>query len=535
MRIIGIELGSWSVKAVEVDVRFRKAEIVHFHEERLPIAAEPSPEDVKAAVSRVLGKIDGHIDKLVLSLSPIATATRFLRLPVKQRKKVEQMYRFELEDSVPFKLDDALIEHHVMREAEGSLVFAVIAQRAQVETQLERLRALGLDPDCLTFDGMGVINCYFSRPPKEEEEEEAAEPEGAYALVDLGHKKTTVSIWIENHLVFFRGIPWGGHAITDAIALGRGLSPEEAEGLKMRSVDLAPSSEAEDVAAAELNLAAAQSLSPLIVDLNHCLMSFRSQSGTPVAAVGITGGTSRLRGVAKLLSRALDVPVDGFDPTEGQPRKSSAENVDNRRFGEALGRALVFARKGGLLFNFRKDTFGKGTSITEITEFLKNPVVLSAVKYVGILVAILFVHVNVAGYLASKEVKSSREELRRVFSEAFREVPPRLRDTLTAKPSELRLFLEKKDREVDAKLKAADLPRKYLSPTVAAISSAFPPTVRVDINRLELSQGKALIEGVLYEGDLKGVSEKLGTIPDLKNVQLKQDGQRFRFEGDWQG
>jgi Tfp pilus assembly PilM family ATPase len=534
MRIVGMELGSWSVKAVEVDVRFRKAEIVHFHEERLPIAAEPSLEDVKAAVSRVLGNIDGHIDKLVLSLPPIATATRFIRLPVKQRKKVEQMYRFELEDSVPFKLDDALIEHHVMREAEGSLVFAAIAQRAQVEAQLERLRALGLDPDCLTFDGMGVINCYFSRPPKEAEEE-AAEPEGAYALVDLGHKKTTVSIWVENHLVFFRTIPWGGHAITEAIALGRGLSLEEAEALKMRSVDLAPSSDGGEGAAAELNLAAAQSLSPLIVDLNHCFMSFRSQSGTPIAAVGITGGTSRLRGVAKLLSRALDVPVDGFDPSEGQPRKSSAENVDDRRFGEALGRALVFARKGGLLFNFRKDAFGKGTSIREITEFLKNPVVLSAVKYVGILVAMLFVHVNVAGYLASKEVKSSREELRRVFGEAFREVPPRLRDTLTSKPGELRLFLEKKDREIDAKLKAADLPRKYLSPTVAAISAAFPPNVRVDVNRLELSQGKAVIEGVLYEGNLKEVSEKLSTIPDLKNVKLRQDGQRFRFEGDWQG
>jgi Tfp pilus assembly PilM family ATPase len=482
----------------------------------------------------VLGKIDGHIDKLVLSLPPIATATRFLRLPVKQRKKVEQMYRFELDDSVPFKLDDALVEHHVMREGDGSLVFAAIAQRAQVEVQLERLRALGLDPDCLTFDGMGVINCYFSRPPKEETEE-TPEPEGAYALVDLGHKKTTLSIWVDNRLVFFRGIPWGGHAITDAIALGRGLAKEEAEALKMRSVDLSPSSEAKDGDEEELNTTTAQSLSPLVVDLNHCLMSFRSQSGIAVAAVGITGGTSRLRGLAKFLSRALEIPVDGFDPTDGQPRKTSAENVDARRFGEALGRALVFARKGGLLFNFRKDTFGKGTSITEITEFLKNPAVLSAVKYVGILVGILFVHVNVAGYLASKEVKSSREELRRVFGEAFRDVPPRLRDTLTAKPGELRLFLEKKDREVDAKLKAADLPRKYLSPTVAAISSAFPPTVRVDINRLELSQGKAVIEGVLYEGDLKGVSEKLGTIPDLKNVQLKQDGQRFRFEGDWQG
>jgi len=536
MRIVGMELGAWSIKAVEVDVRFRKAEIVRFYEERLPIATDPTEEDVRAAAGRILSRIESHIDKLVLSLPPMSVATRFLRLPVKQRKKVEQMYRFELEDNVPFKLDDAFVEHHVMREGDGSLVFAAMAQRHQVETQITKLRALGIDADCLTFDGMGVINCYFSRTPKEDGEDEAAtEPEGAYALVDIGHKKTTVSIWLKNRLVSFRVIPWGGHAITEAIALSRGIDREAAEQEKLRIADMAPPGEAKDAAEADVNTAVAQSLGPLVVDLNHSMVSYRSQSGSTVVAAGITGGTSRLRGLSKFLSRALEIPVDGFDPTEGQPRKNVTDNIDERRYGEALGRALVFARKGGLLFNFLKDSLGKSSSLTEITEFLKNPTIQSGLKYAAILIGILILHVNVAGYLTGKDAKSAREDLRKAFGEAFRDVPARMRDTLTTKPSELRLFIQKKDKEVDSKLKAAELPRKYISPMVALISSAFPPSVRVDINRLEFAEGKAIVEGVLYQGDLKVVTEQLSKIPQLKNVQLKQEGARFRFEGVWQG
>ena len=37
MRILAIELGSWSVKAVEIESRFRRFEVLDFHEVKLPL------------------------------------------------------------------------------------------------------------------------------------------------------------------------------------------------------------------------------------------------------------------------------------------------------------------------------------------------------------------------------------------------------------------------------------------------------------------------------------------------------------------
>lgn len=161
MRTLGIEFGSWSLKAVEIETRFRRAEVLDFHEVRLPLEMTDPEQAYKEAVAKLMDRLPHHPEKIVTSLPMSQTGLRFFHLPIKQTKKVEQMYRFELEDNVPFKLDNAIVEHHITKTKDGSLVAAAIAPKVHIQTHLDWLAAVGVDPDWLTFEGMGVTNLYL--------------------------------------------------------------------------------------------------------------------------------------------------------------------------------------------------------------------------------------------------------------------------------------------------------------------------------------------------------------------------------------
>src|SRR5688500_15751248 len=105
MRILGVEFGSWSLKAVEMESRFRRVDILDFHEVRLPLQTNDATETYRQAIAQLMARLPSHPEKIVTSLPPAQTALRFLSMPIKGRKEVEKSFRFELEDNVPFKLD----------------------------------------------------------------------------------------------------------------------------------------------------------------------------------------------------------------------------------------------------------------------------------------------------------------------------------------------------------------------------------------------------------------------------------------------
>ncbi len=543
MRILGIELGSWSLKAVEAESRFRRFDILDFHEIRLPLQILDPVATYRQAVEQLMARLPSHPEKIVTSLPSSQTALRFLQLPIKQKKKVEQTYRFELEDSIPFKLDDSLLEHHVERVKDGSLVFAAIAPKKHIQSHIEWLKSIGLDPDWLTFEGMGLANLFLAaqqsvkkEPKAQTDEEDAPEPDDSDSsptlLLDIGHQKTNLAVFDENQLQLFRTIAWGGAAVSQSIALNMGLPLEEAERCKMNDLKLDIDPDNCPPEMREMLNAGLQAFSAFLADINHSLVAFRTTYGKRVGNVLITGGSSKIWGIDNYLTRTLDAPTEIFKSFQTVEIDDSLEKADESRFGEPLGRALVYERNASLLFNFRKGDLGKETSITEVSEFLKNPNILKLLRYTAVFAAILFIHVNVASYLSETEIKASTEELRRTFSDTFPAVNSKLRQSLTSNPNELQKFIKQKNTELDQKLKMLQKERLPMLSLLRGISEAFPPDVRVDVNKLQMDDRSFTVDGVVYQGELAKVTAGLQAVATLKNVTLDQQGQRFTFKGE---
>ena len=524
MRLLSLDFGSWSLKAVELEARFRRLDILDFHEVRIPLKVDDPLTVYKAALQQILSRLPSHPDRIVTSLPPASAALRFLPFPLKQRKKVEQMFRFELEDSVPFRLDESIVEHHYFKTAEGSLILAGIAPKSHISKHLDWLKSLGLEADWLTFDGMGLLNIALAMEGAKESDSDS---KGPIAVVDIGHQKTNFLVLDKGIAKHFRTVTWGGSAITRTVALNMSVSLEAAEALKIKDLKLSAKPAFEN----ELVSSGVQALTPFLTDLNHNIAAFRNLYKQEISELHLYGGTANLIGLSDFLEARTGIESKKTKMYESLEVKSELKKHDPIRFAESWGRALALGRKAPILFNFRKEELAKQTSLTEIKEFLLNPHILKLAQYLGTLAAILLIHVNVASYLADKESASTNDELKKVFQDTFRTVPQKIRAGLLASPEQLKKYIEQKNTELEEKLKMLSNSKTPALGIIRQISTSFPPGVRVDVNELTLDDRSFTIQGVLYEGDLSNVTENLKKIPAFSDIILQLDGQRFSYLG----
>lgn len=533
MRILGIEFGSWSLKATEIETRFRKVDILDFHEVRLPLEISDPTQTYKSAVSELMNRLPSVPEKIVVSLPAAQTALRFLPIPIKQRKKVEKMFRFELEDNVPFNLDNAIVEHFYMSKGDGSVIFAAIAPNHHVKSHVEWLSSVGIDPDWLTFEGMGLINLYLAQaaqpkkaPPKHD---------GPVLLLDIGHHKTNLSIYEENRLELFRSISWGGAEITQAIARGLSVNREEAEKHKIKNLRLdVPVEEANDELK-EMILSTSQSFTPFLADLNHSLVSFRTLYGKKIDNVLLTGGTSNVRGIKGFLERSLGTSVDTFHPFEGFSVKETGLSADESRFGETLGRALVFTRKFPILFNFRQQSQSKGSSVAELSQFLSSPSAIKGLAYAGVLALGLFVHVHLATFLNHSKIEKIESLVNRTFMQTFPGTPAKVAKNLIQDTDALKKFIENKNRELEQKYKVLKDEKPPKLNFVLAISNAFPKSLSVDVNKLNIEENSFSVEGVLYQGDINQAVDLIKKNKLFNGVTVSNKDNRFTISGNITG
>lgn len=525
MRILGIEFGSWGLKAVEMESRFRKLEVLEFHEVRLPLQITDPVTTYKKAMEQLLARLPAHPEKIITALPHNQIALRFINLPIKKRKKVEQMYRFELEDSVPFKLEDSIVEHQVHATKEGSIVVTAMSPKKNILNHISWLREVGVEPDWLCFEGMGLVNLAINADTTSEQENP-----GPVCVLDVGHTKTSLAIINEGHLEFFRTIPWGGHNINHSLSLNMGVSPEEAEKIKISQLKIEGGTTSDDE---DMETSFLQAASPFITDLNHSLIAYRNLQKRSVTSIRVTGGTSRLKNFDGFLEKNLNIPTLKFKPFESlEIKEELKKTADQYRFCEAWGRAVAFGRKAPILFNFRQQELAKQTSLNEVSEVLKNPNIVKLVQYASVLALILFFHVTVASYLADTELSKANDELKKVFQETFRSVNAKTRTELIANPVDLKKFIDKKNNELEQKLKMLSKNKTSMLRLIAGVSNAFPKSIRVDVNDMQIDDTKFTLDGVVYEnGNLAPVTEALKKIAAFSEITLQQEGQRFTYRG----
>ena len=251
--------------------------------------------------------------KVGLALAGQMVFPKFAAVPMAGgAEKFEQMVRNEIEQNIPFPIDEMVCDRQVLGDTEGGdkSVMIVAAKVDQVEAVCDAVASAGFSPELVDVAPIALTNAVRAARPDE--------ADGCLVILDIGARTTSLVI-VEGDKLYNRSIPVAGNAITKEISAALGCSLEEAEQVKFEKgyVSVGGVTEDEDEVADRVSKVCRAVMTRLNAEISRSINFYRSQQqgGTP-AKLYLTGGTSLLPQADMFFAESLGIEVELFNPFE---------------------------------------------------------------------------------------------------------------------------------------------------------------------------------------------------------------------------
>ena len=319
-----LDMGSSAIRLCELAQTKAGYQLTRYHQREILI--DPSLEDEekkrvrREALQDLLKEAKVRTKKTIFAVPGRSVFTRWRTLPPVPEHKVTQIVRYEIQQQIPFALDQIALDYQVLErtEAGGYDVMMAAIKVDVVEKHLEILRSVKCAVDTVDVCPLAAYNWLKHTG-------EFGTAGECVALLDLGASATEIVIERANRSRFTRPLNIGANDITAAISREFNISFEEAEKLK-RERAFAPTGDPErDVKGTEVIGAV---LSRLVAEVNRSFAYFRSlPGGGPVNRVVLTGGGACLRNIVPYLQRELGTEVRIAQPLAGLAIGPAAQEV----------------------------------------------------------------------------------------------------------------------------------------------------------------------------------------------------------------
>ena len=503
-RIVGLDLGSYSVKAVALTTTLRGFQLAGYFEERLqaPTEGQTHVQVLAATAKTLLGRVGFTADTIICGYPGSDTITRLLRLPFTDPRKIDQIIPFEVGEQIPFDLDDVVLDHQVVATGEGNAdVLVAAVRKTELHALLDAMKAVGVDPRVLCLDSVPALTL---------SQQVLAAETGPYAIIDIGHAHTSVSVLGQGGLQYVRTLTRGGAAVTQAIAAALEVDVATAEDLKHRhgGWDFGqvpePGTESERVQAA-----IDATLRPLLLDLRQTFQAHAAQKRGRVEKLFLCGGSARLSGLAEFLAAGLGVEVQLLQVLRGPFAEFAKPDVPSELVPKALSLALRAVVGRGPQMNLRKGELAfKGDF-----QYLRGRIIQLSV---GIVAVILLV----SGYATARFITLDGYEKRQKAKLA--EVT---KATLGVEELEFTVAQNRISRGGVGGGLGELLPQTTAFDYLLELSKNIGKE-KIDVKRLDIGPKRISFEGEIETiGALDAVVQQLGTFKCFeKNVRIMKSG-----------
>ena len=363
-RIIGLDIGSYSLKAVRVDSTFRAFQLVDYKERR--VAAVAPEEGVagpdREAIEGWLADEPGTPETIICSVPGDGVMVRFLTLPFKDRKRIGEVIGFELESHIPYEIDEVVYDYQILSQGDDETrIVCAALPKDRLEGYLATLKEAGVEPKVLSFGAWSYVNLAPYLSPTNGNGE--APP---VAIVDMGHRRTEVCVLRGENVEFVRTLDRAGAHLNGVVAERLGIDVHEADRRKRNDGALGVSAAGADDATVQMPAfaddelpggppelgppdltgplceALEEGMADVARDLRLALLAHESETGEGVERVYLCGGTARLPGIHRALEQRLGRPVVPLDTAAFEFNKMS----DPRAGAEVIPRGLALSLRG---------------------------------------------------------------------------------------------------------------------------------------------------------------------------------------------
>jgi type IV pilus assembly protein PilM len=321
--VAGLDVGSSSIKMVELEGKADNLSLVNLGFENLPgdtiIDGQIMELNTVSDVIRNLCVNNGvNADSVVTGVSGHSVIIKNIVLPSMSREELEESIDWHAEEHIPYDLADVSLDYQVTAEtSDATHVLIAACKRERIDNIRQAIQLSGRQPVVIDVDTFALQNCYeINYQPRETD---------VVTLLNIGASTMNVNIVKGTRSLFTRDITVGGSQFTDVLQRSLGLSYQQAEAVKRGANSMSGVEE--------------KSIEPLMSNVTEIVANeiqktfdfYRTTSDdnhTVVQKILISGGGSKLQGLATELSARLELPVEIMNPFRNI-------RVDNRRFDAA--------------------------------------------------------------------------------------------------------------------------------------------------------------------------------------------------------
>jgi type IV pilus assembly protein PilM len=340
--VVGLDIGSSAVKAVELKPAGKGFRVAAYGEEPVPADAIVDGAIIDAgavaeAIRQVFERNKAFKGKDVCaSLSGNAVIVKKITLPVMTESELSESIYWEAEQYIPFDIQDVNLDYQILDagtgpDSRGSMeVLLVAAKKEKIGDYTGVIAQAGRTPVIVDVDAFALQNAF--------DVNYGLEPGQVTVLLNAGASAININILQGEQSMFTRDISIGGNAYTEAVQKELDLPHESAEQLKKGiPVDGASFEEAQPVLRAVTE--------NVLLEVQKTFDFFKATASSDrIDRIMLSGGASRVDGFRDMLHERFNAPVEEFDPFRTivwDPKKLGREAVEHASTAAvAVGLAL---------------------------------------------------------------------------------------------------------------------------------------------------------------------------------------------------
>jgi type IV pilus assembly protein PilM len=327
--LVGVDIGSCSVKAVEIQGKPGNLQLVNLGLENLQPDSIVDGQIMELNdVANVIGKIFREhqikTDRIAAGVSGHSVIVKNIIVPQMSEEELEESMEWHAEEHIPFDISDVSLDYQITGSTPDALhVLMAACKRDKIANVKQAVQLAGKQPAIIDVDAFALQNCY----------EVNYQPQlgQIVALLNIGAATMNINILNGIKSVFTRDVSVGGTQYTSLLQKELGLTFAQAEAVKRgaKGPEMAEDRDINPILEAVSDI--------LALEIQKTMDFYRATAEDgegSVQKILISGGGSKLKGLSQYLANRFEIPVEVFDPFR-------QINVDARSFDPDYMREVV--------------------------------------------------------------------------------------------------------------------------------------------------------------------------------------------------
>ncbi|GBE16496.1 cell division protein FtsA [bacterium BMS3Abin15] len=347
--VIGLDLSDLSIKVIQLERKGKKNVIADLGSAEMAIGSISggeivNKENVIAAIKKAISNAKPRAIKaknVICSLPETKAFLRIINIPRMKEKEVEGAIKWEIEANIPLPIDQVyydwqLLDKNFSRE-DGNMSVLIVAVSQDVVNQFtDIIEQAGLTAANMEIESIAQARSLLDRKEKEK----------TTLVIDIGDRRTSFLISVDNIPCFTSSLPLSAGSLTDIISKTLNINIEEAERRKIEH----------GIGSAEKNDPVFRAVQPVLENLASEIeksMDFYLSGlkySPSIDNIIICGGGARTKGIIDYLSKRLNKEITLGNPWVNLDIKDDALTIkkdESIQYSTAVGLALK-----GLYENF---------------------------------------------------------------------------------------------------------------------------------------------------------------------------------------